>query len=424
VIALLAAAAMVVSTGGTPVQSADRLVNEGIELADHGAYEDAIAKFRAAEEVLPRALNDCNIGLAYARLEKPAEAWFYLQRCKARKPEPDPPWLAARLEKARAALDGGRFAPVDLTAEPADTRVVAAAFLPDDLTAVTPVWLPLGRWELVATRPDGVTEARTLTLETGGPAKMHVVVADPTPPPAPTPTPAHADVRLAVGICGSPWNRTVAGKVPVTGADRSFQLQSGGGGVLVEADADYAALSGKLSFTSVNFGKTKASPSDAPSTHRDYQLDSMSRIAMMAGYRVRVNEHSAALRAGVESEHYASSDPDFVPSYSTAGVALEVLGTTHLKRWLVDGGIGYGLVLARSEPHTFGASPQPDGNFLAHLVGTWPENEPWRLRIGFQLETRGTHYVGTTKAPAGFEVDDAHVTENLQIWDLSLVRAF
>lgn len=167
---LLLGVSLVLATTGTAAADdqaeADRLTIDGAKLAEAGRFDEAIASFRRAEALAPRAINDCNIGLAYARSDRPAHAHFFLRRCRARAPEALPSWVDARMQKLDAALRAGSFAPVDLVVTPAGATVTIASFLPDDLASVSsPVWLPSGAHDVIAARPGFVALTRSVAID-------------------------------------------------------------------------------------------------------------------------------------------------------------------------------------------------------------------------------------------------------------------
>jgi len=197
---LLLGVSLVLATTGAAAADdqaeADRLTIDGAKLAEAGRFDEAISAFRRAEALAPRAINDCNIGLAYARSDRPAHAHFFLRRCRARAPEALPSWVDARMQKLDAALRAGGFAPVDLVVTPAGASVTIASFLPDDLASVSsPVWLPSGAHDAIAARPGFVAQTRSVVVESKVPQTVRLVLEAEPAAAAPSPAaPAAADL--------------------------------------------------------------------------------------------------------------------------------------------------------------------------------------------------------------------------------------
>ena len=169
-------------------EAADRaqdLVEEGARLGGAGRFDEAIDRFRQAEAILPRAIHDCNIGLAFARSGRPAQANFFLTRCRARATDALPAWVDARLATLAETLQSGSFAQVTIAVEPVGAAVVAEGFLPDDLaSAPSPIWLPFGDHELVASRPGMTADRERVTVDTRDPRMVRLALA---PPPVTLP---------------------------------------------------------------------------------------------------------------------------------------------------------------------------------------------------------------------------------------------
>ena len=227
---------------------ADRLTIEGAKLADAGRFDEAIAAFRRAEALVPRAINDCNIGLAYARSGRPAHAHFFLRRCRARAPQALPSWVDARMQKLDAELRAGTYAPVEIVVDPPGATVTIAAFLPDDLASVSsPVWLPQGAHEVVIARAGYVPMTRTLPVDRATPQELRVVLdaeAKPAPDPA-APSPA-APAGVVKPFSPAPPSRSplkLAGWITA-----GVGLAAGGAGVyfLMRSRAGYDDVQGVI----------------------------------------------------------------------------------------------------------------------------------------------------------------------------------
>jgi hypothetical protein len=170
-------------------QEADRLVLEAKKLSDAGKHDEAIARFRAAEAVLPRALHDCNIGLAYAKLRLPAASLLHLESCRARASERLPDWVDMRIARTREELARSGHAPLDIQSEPSGARVTVSS-LGADCPFVAPrrVWVPVGEVEVVATVAGLGEERRRIDVRGEQAVRLELqkpVVADARPSPAP-----------------------------------------------------------------------------------------------------------------------------------------------------------------------------------------------------------------------------------------------
>ncbi len=184
-----------VARGQDPRADADRLMNEGMALGRAGNNLEAIRRFRAAEALLPRFQDDCNIGLAWARLQQWARAELYLSRCRERAVaeravDQLPAWVNERLREADAALGQAGWARVEVASDPAGAKVVASAFGVDDpFVAPRTVWLPPGAQDVLATLDGRRPERVTFTVEPGVARAVRVTLRANPPPVATTPPP-------------------------------------------------------------------------------------------------------------------------------------------------------------------------------------------------------------------------------------------
>lgn len=206
----LAAVLVVVGSGlgaapaaaAEPRVEADRLVREGAALGEEGRWDEAIGRFKEAEKLWPRALHDCNIGLAQARAGRPHLSLYYLERCERRETGTLPAWVGVRQREASARLARGAYAPVELRVVAAEGgEAVAGAELTvsslsgETVTAPASLWLPLGEHTVVARAPGRVETRRALSVSARDKVVVEValvlepVVEPPEPEPEPEPEP-------------------------------------------------------------------------------------------------------------------------------------------------------------------------------------------------------------------------------------------
>src|ERR1051326_7885574 len=96
------------------------LVTQGQALAKAGEYSRAIALFKQADALEPRAEHACLIALTYTRRELWSQAEIFLATCHARAREHDqaPEWIG-ELDRALATkLVKVEVAPVAISVEP------------------------------------------------------------------------------------------------------------------------------------------------------------------------------------------------------------------------------------------------------------------------------------------------------------------
>lgn len=198
-----------------PRVEADRLVREGAALGERGLWDEAIARFSEAEKLWPRALHDCNIGLAQARAGRPHLSLFYLERCERRETGSLPSWVGVRQREALARLSRGAFAPVELRVVAADggeaiagAELTVSGFGGETMPAPAKVWLPLGEHRVVARAPGRVEASRALTVSERDRAIVEVaLVLEPVvqvPEPLPEPEPEPVVVTPVVPVVVTP----------------------------------------------------------------------------------------------------------------------------------------------------------------------------------------------------------------------------
>lgn len=166
------------------------IAKEATALGRQGRFEEAIARFRDAERVSPRALHMCNIALAYTRLERWVEAHWHFVRCRdrweAEESRPLEPWVAPRIEAIASTLAEVDAARVLLSVRPAGARVEIPSLAPGEQVQVGEVWLAFGTHQVVVSHPGYMDQ--TLTLEVADRSARTVVAQlvprPPQPPPA------------------------------------------------------------------------------------------------------------------------------------------------------------------------------------------------------------------------------------------------
>jgi hypothetical protein len=139
---LLLVCALVASPGAAgadddPRARADELVRQGNQLAQAGKLTEAIAAFKQAEQLHPRAVPPGNAGLAYGKLGKPALAHLYLRRCRERwtatEARAAPAWIDAELARLDKVLAAATSCPGATATILLGARATALALAPDPL---------------------------------------------------------------------------------------------------------------------------------------------------------------------------------------------------------------------------------------------------------------------------------------------------
>jgi hypothetical protein len=177
----------------------DELRANGEKLAKDGRYSEAIAAFKAADKLTPRATNWCLIGLAYTRRELWPQAEITIERCKqlASAADPLPNWLPALESQLASRLASVDVAAVDISVEPAAAiaELTVSSFAPDETFHPRVIHLPFGHQVISASAP-GYARA-DVAIDIADRAPHHVVVklqsnvaAKPEVAPTPTASPS------------------------------------------------------------------------------------------------------------------------------------------------------------------------------------------------------------------------------------------
>ncbi len=216
---------------GEREQRASELAREGNQLADAGRFDEAIARWKQAEQLDSRLLHPCNIGLAYARSARPARAHLFLRLCRERALRDAvsvPDWVDARLARVEAELGKGGFGQVRVSArDAAGVRVTLSPALADDESFELPrtVWLPAGRHQLTAQRAGRPVASRAVEVAAGSMAEIELEIAA-----APAPAAGNRrDLPAARRQTTAPGARTSRWGLLLVGAGA---LALGGGGLM------------------------------------------------------------------------------------------------------------------------------------------------------------------------------------------------
>ncbi len=179
------------ATEATPRERADAHLRDAAARGGANDWDGAIAAFRKAEALYPRAIHDCNIGLAFMRSARPHLAWIYLGRCQVRATDALPAWVDTMRRDTLTAMRAGTFAPVELTTTPGNATVTVDT-LPDETFSPTAgtlsLWLPHGPHAVRIAAPGHVTETRALDLSGRETTRLAVALAtEPAAQPVPRP---------------------------------------------------------------------------------------------------------------------------------------------------------------------------------------------------------------------------------------------
>lgn len=146
-------------------------VDRGEQLARDGRLTDAIAAFKRADAIEPRASHACLIALAYIRRELWPQAEVFLSTCheRATPDDPLPDWVPLAEQQLAERIDSAPVARVRIVVEPASlaatTELEVSSFLPDERFTPRTIHLPLGRHLITARAPgrDKVERAIEIT---------------------------------------------------------------------------------------------------------------------------------------------------------------------------------------------------------------------------------------------------------------------
>jgi hypothetical protein len=198
-----------------PAADAAALVREGEALARQAQYGEAIARFRAADALLPRAAHACLIALAYRKREDWARAQLHVARCHDRaaasSSDPEPAWAQKLRDEIAARLRPANLAPLLIDVQPPEARAVArivvSAFGPDEPLEPRTIFLPVGvAIEVAVEAPGYQPMSRVVKVDaTGMGIQFRMVPPAPvTEAPAVTEGPPASEAPAATEAARSP----------------------------------------------------------------------------------------------------------------------------------------------------------------------------------------------------------------------------
>jgi hypothetical protein len=195
ILAILIAGVVLVQTTSATADRASDLAAQGEALAKEGRLTEAIAAFKQADQLRPRATHACLIALAYIRRELWPQSEVYLDACRVRSgaTDPLPDWFALAHQQLVERLATADVAAVEIRVEPGALAATAAigisSFLPDEKFAPQTVHLPRGTHTISAAVPGHDPQQQTVVID--GTTPRTVVfdftagkpITDPLPPP-------------------------------------------------------------------------------------------------------------------------------------------------------------------------------------------------------------------------------------------------
>jgi hypothetical protein len=193
-------AALVVASGSAVAETPAEQTARGEQLAKDGRFSEAIAAFKAADAVEPRAQHACLIALAYTRREAWPQAEIFLDLCRQRATasDPLPDWVPLVESTLAQRLTTVEVAPVTIVVKPADAHahLTASSFAPDEIFAPRTIHLGFGSHVISAVADGYIAQdvnvkvvdrtPQTITID----LKPTYVAPPPLPPPPPPPAPS------------------------------------------------------------------------------------------------------------------------------------------------------------------------------------------------------------------------------------------
>ena len=159
--------------------TAAQLQASGEELAKSGRFGEAIAKFKEADKLEPRATFACLIALAYTRKENWPQAELYLSLCheRARSGEKLPDWVPLADQQIKDRLQGAGVVAVTIRVVPANAvaTLTVSSFAPDEKFGPRTIYLPPGTHAIVAHAAGHDDVKQVIEIKTGA-QPMEVVI--------------------------------------------------------------------------------------------------------------------------------------------------------------------------------------------------------------------------------------------------------
>jgi hypothetical protein len=161
------------------------LVFAGQALAKTGEYSRAIALFKQADALEPRAEHACLIALTYTRRELWSQAEIFLATChaRARENDPAPEWIGELDRTLATKLGNVEVAPIAISVEPgsAAAMISISSFPPDETFTPRVVHLAPGSYTVRATAPGYGVASQTILVVAHEAQQVVVRLVEPRP---------------------------------------------------------------------------------------------------------------------------------------------------------------------------------------------------------------------------------------------------
>lgn len=190
-------------------QRAEKLIQEGLNLARAKQFREAIPKFEAALKLYPHPETQHNLGRAHEELGELEKAYEYFSKAL----QQDYVFAAdgrARLARIEAELRKTNARLTVRTTPSVATVVMTFANGKEDTRVSSPfqAWVPAGRTRLVSSNPSFKTSEQKLDLAAGEDRELNVVLV---------PLPKKGFVQVSVNVAGATISLSgeVLGKSPL-----------------------------------------------------------------------------------------------------------------------------------------------------------------------------------------------------------------
>lgn len=202
--------ALVVASQTAVAETPAEATTRGEQLAKDGRFSEAIAAFKAADAVEPRAQHACLIALAYTRREAWPQAEIFLDLCRQRATASDPlpdwvPLVESTLAERLTTVD---VAPITIIVKPGDVhaRLTVSAFAPDEVFEPRTIHLGFGTHVITAIANGFIARDVTVKVVDKSPQTITIelqsTVVQQTPLPLPPPPPPPAPSRRGWYVLG------------------------------------------------------------------------------------------------------------------------------------------------------------------------------------------------------------------------------